>query len=148
MLHHLNPTFLRSLENLYSFDSYTWEKMKERRISTPMFCNKVAKCIVSTPLLALYCASSQRTVLSIPIQQPLSTPPPPPPPNCSSAIDAIHRCILIHIISYINKLKYNFNDADEPKRLSDFIITAMRNRVRWKATCLVNLEVGNIIVAF
>ena len=34
---------------------------------------------------------------------------------------------------YINKLKDIFNDADELKRLSDFIITAMRNRVRWKA---------------
>ena len=34
---------------------------------------------------------------------------------------------------YINKLKYIFNDADKLNRLSDFIITAMRNRVRWKA---------------
>ena len=34
---------------------------------------------------------------------------------------------------YINKLKDIFNDADELKRLSDFIITVMHNRVRWKA---------------
>ena len=45
-----------------------------------MFCKNLEKCIVSTPFLALYSISSQRMVLSIPIQHP-STPPSLFPPT-------------------------------------------------------------------
>ena len=47
----------------------------------PYFCKKkMAKCLVSTPFLALCSISSQHAVLSIPIRNRKTPPPPPPPP--------------------------------------------------------------------
>ena len=50
------PPFFRPLENLYSFDPYIGAKIRKCCISTPIFCQNLVECIVSTP------------------------PPPPPPP--------------------------------------------------------------------
>ena len=60
------PPFFRSLENLYSFDPYILAKMW--KISTPIFHQNWAKCIVLTPLFYLCRVSSRRAVLSIPIR--------------------------------------------------------------------------------
>ena len=70
------------------------QKWGKCRISTPIFGQHLTKCIVSPPFLALCSISSQRAVLSIPIQNPTENPPPP-------GVRGHWQYVYYHIFTYI-----------------------------------------------
>ena len=74
------PPFSGLLENLDNFDPYIWAKRGKYRISAHIFCQNLAKCIVSIPCLALCNILAFRVNglcwASLPETQPRTTPPP------------------------------------------------------------------------